>query len=94
MDTTRHLQKFPMKCKIVARVLYDYEAQTEEELSIKEGGIVLITDDTDQDWWQAYERPLDTFAEGKFGLVPLTYVEEVIVILIKGSSSLYRKSSL
>jgi hypothetical protein len=68
-----------MKCKIVARVLYDYDAQTDEELTIKEGTILLITDDTDQDWWTAFERPLDTFQEGKSGLVPLTYVEEVIL---------------
>jgi hypothetical protein len=66
-----------MKCKIVAKVLYDYDAQTDEELTIKEGTILLITDDTDQDWWMAFERPLDTFQEGKTGLVPLTYVEEV-----------------
>ncbi|KAJ3315817.1 cytoskeletal protein binding protein [Boothiomyces sp. JEL0838] len=71
-----------MKCKIVAKVLYDYEAQTDEELTIKEGGILLITDDTDQDWWTAYERPLDTFQEGRTGLVPLTYVEEATPICI------------
>ncbi|KAJ3270203.1 cytoskeletal protein binding protein [Terramyces sp. JEL0728] len=71
-----------MKCKIVARVLYDYEAQTDEELTVKEGGILLITDDTDQDWWTAYERPLDTFQEGRSGLVPLTYVEEATPICI------------
>ena len=66
-----------MKCKMVARVAFDYQAQDEGELSIKEGGILLITDDTDQDWWEAYERPLDTFEEGRKGLIPLTYVEEV-----------------
>ncbi|KAI8901228.1 hypothetical protein BC833DRAFT_578422 [Globomyces pollinis-pini] len=65
-----------MKCKIVAKVLYDYDAQTDEELSIKEGQIVIITDDTDRDWWMAYEKPRDTFEEGRTGLVPLTYVEE------------------
>jgi actin cytoskeleton-regulatory complex protein SLA1 len=66
-----------MRCKIVARVLFDYDARTEEELTIREGTILLITDDTDQDWWTAYERPLETFQEGNTGLVPLSYVEEV-----------------
>lgn len=69
------------KCKMVARVLFDYDAQDEGELSIREGGMLLITDDTDQDWWEAHERPLDTFEEGRKGLVPLTYVEEVFSIL-------------
>ncbi len=62
---------------MVARVIYEYEAQEEGELSIKEGDMVLITDDTDQDWWEALLRPMDTFDEGKRGLIPLTYVEEV-----------------
>lgn len=66
-----------MKCKMVARVIYDYEARDEGELSIKEGNILLITNDTDADWWEAVSRPIDTFDEGKKGLVPLTYVEEV-----------------
>ncbi|KAJ3303862.1 cytoskeletal protein binding protein [Kappamyces sp. JEL0829] len=71
-----------MKCKMVARALYDYDAQEEGELSIREGGILLITDDTDQDWWEAYQRPLETFEEGKKGLVPLTYVEEATPVCI------------
>ena len=62
---------------MVARALYDYEAQDPEELTIKEGGIILITNDTDQDWWEGVLRSLDAFAESKKGLVPLTYVEEV-----------------
>ncbi len=78
----RYANSFQMKCKIVARVLYDYEARTDEELTIKEGSIVLITDDTDPDWWVAFERPLDTFQEGKTGLVPLMYVEEAAPLCI------------
>ena len=66
---------------MVARVLYDYEARTDEELSIREGTIILITNDSDQEWWNAQERPLDTFQEGRSGLIPLTYVEEVQFIL-------------
>jgi hypothetical protein len=62
---------------MVAKAIYDYEARDEGELTIKEGNILLITDDTDQDWWEAILRPADTFEEGKKGLIPLTYVEEV-----------------
>jgi hypothetical protein len=62
---------------MIAQVIYDYEAQTSDELTIKEGQILLITDDNDQDWWEAQEKTNDTFQEGAKGLVPLTYVEEV-----------------
>jgi hypothetical protein len=62
---------------MIARVVYDYEAQTSDELTIKEGQIVLITDDSDQDWWEATLKPVNTFEETLKGLVPLTYVEEV-----------------
>lgn len=62
---------------MIAQVIYDYEAQTSDELNIKEGQILLITDDRDQDWWEATQKPINTFEEALKGLVPLTYVEEV-----------------
>eukprot|EP00842_Homolaphlyctis_polyrhiza_P004731 jgi/Hompol1/5259/HPOL_004277-RA len=76
-----------MKCKIVARVLFDYEATTTEELSIHEGDMLLITDDTDQDWWEATEKPVDAFQEARSGLVPMTYVEEAQPLAL--ASALY-----
>ena len=66
-----------MKCRIVARAVYDWEAQNHEELSFKEADILLITDDSDPDWWTASQKPVDTFQEVLTGLVPVTYVEEV-----------------
>jgi hypothetical protein len=35
----------------VAVAMYDYESQAEEELSFKEGAVLLVLDDSDQDWW-------------------------------------------
>lgn len=52
-----------------AKVLYDYEGQTEDELSVKEGISVFISDKIDSDWARAV-------LDGKVGLVPLAYVEE------------------
>ncbi|KAJ3197753.1 cytoskeletal protein binding protein, partial [Dinochytrium kinnereticum] len=66
-----------MRCKIVASVLYDYDARTSEELTVKEGNVVLVIDDNDPDWWKCILRVSDTFEEAQEGLVPVTYVEEV-----------------
>ena len=59
------------------RALFDYEARTDEELPLKEGDILLVTEDTDQDWWMAVEKPKDTSQEIRSGLIPASYVEEV-----------------
>ena len=40
-----------MRCKIVAVAIYDYESQTEEEISFSEGAVLLVLDDSDPDWW-------------------------------------------
>lgn len=37
-----------MKCRVVVRATYEWQAQTPDELSIKEGDILLVTDDSDQ----------------------------------------------
>lgn len=52
-----------------AKVLYDYEGQTEDELSVKEGMSIFIGDKVDSDWARAV-------LDGRVGLVPLAYVEE------------------
>ncbi|KAJ3115330.1 cytoskeletal protein binding protein [Phlyctochytrium bullatum] len=65
-----------MKCKIVAKVLYDYEARTSEELSLQEGQTLLVVDDNDPDWWSCILRVSDTFEDVKEGLAPVNYIEE------------------
>jgi SH3 domain len=39
-----------MRCRVIARALYDYTALTADELSFNEGDILLIIDDSDMDW--------------------------------------------
>ncbi|CAG8437670.1 15518_t:CDS:10 [Acaulospora morrowiae] len=64
-------------CK--ARVLYEWKAQTPEELDIKPGVIVSIIDKSLGDWWKAEY-------EGTKGIIPSNYVEEI------SSSSVHNKS--
>lgn len=59
-------------------VLYDYEAQNHEELTIREGTVLFVVDDySDPEWWLAREKIDDAFGEAKEGLVPSTYIEDV-----------------
>lgn len=56
-----------------ASALYEYAAQTDDELSFREGDEMLIFDKTEPDWWLVK-------ASGRVGLVPATYLEEVRII--------------
>lgn len=58
------------KDPILARVLYDYEAQNGEELTVTEGDKVIIMDDSDPEWYKAKH-----IAKLGQGFVPKTYVE-------------------
>ncbi|KAJ3241993.1 cytoskeletal protein binding protein [Chytriomyces hyalinus] len=72
-----------MKCKIVARAAYDYEARTDEEITIREGTVLLVLDDSDPDWWQCKEHVSgDAFQDGAQGLAPVIYLEEMEPILV------------
>ncbi|KAI9361641.1 hypothetical protein DFJ73DRAFT_813842 [Zopfochytrium polystomum] len=66
-----------MKCKIVAEALYDYDAQTDEDLTFKDGAVLLVIDDSDEDWWTCKERVNDAFSDGKEGLAPAAYIQEL-----------------
>jgi len=55
----------------IAVVLYDYTAQTPEELSIKEGENLMILEDSDPHWWKV--RIVSK--KGGEGLVPATYIQ-------------------
>ncbi|KAI9333405.1 hypothetical protein BDR26DRAFT_1010134 [Obelidium mucronatum] len=77
-----------MKCKIVARAAFDYDARTDEELTIREGTMLLVLDDSDPEWWLCQERlNSDAFQDAKQGLAPVNYLEEIEPKLI--ASALY-----
>lgn len=78
-----------MKCRIVAQAIYDYTARTPEELSFITGDILLISNDSDIDWWDSWKRkPVQdssTFEDTQDdvgGLVPSTYVEEMAPLFL------------
>lgn len=60
----------------VCVALYDYEANTEEELTIKENDVLYVLEDDDPEWWKAKLKTTDP-NELLVGLVPSNYVEPV-----------------
>ncbi|KAG0002828.1 cytoskeletal protein binding protein [Entomortierella chlamydospora] len=53
---------------------YDYDANTEEELTIKENDVLYIMEDDDPEWWKAKLKTADP-NDLHIGLVPSNYVE-------------------
>lgn len=67
-----------MKYTTICKALYDYTAQSDEELTFKEDDILYILDkDEDPDWWKAQLKPASLDQVGPIGLVPANYVDEV-----------------
>lgn len=68
----------------LAKALYDYEAQAEDELNLKEDDSLYILEADDADWFKAKIRRLNPDGtpidqpdeEADIGLVPANYVEE------------------
>lgn len=52
-----------------ANVLYDFDAQGDDELSVKEGEVVTVIDSDSEDWWTVKN------SAGQQGVVPAQYVE-------------------
>ncbi|XP_054858655.1 proline-serine-threonine phosphatase-interacting protein 1 [Eublepharis macularius] len=52
------------------RVLYDYTAQNEDELDIRAGDVVVVTEEGEDGWWTAEQK-------GQQGFVPGSYLEKV-----------------
>ncbi|KAM0329158.1 hypothetical protein ACHAQA_004454 [Verticillium albo-atrum] len=60
----------PAKPKVIAKVLYDFDGQKENELSIKAGDIIEIVQKENNGWWLGKSG-------GQQAWVPAAYVEEV-----------------
>lgn len=62
----------------VCTAIYDYQAQAEGELEIKEGDLLFILEKSDDtDWWKAKKRAAADDEDEPVGLIPNNYVEEV-----------------
>ncbi|EYC42061.1 hypothetical protein Y032_0545g3245 [Ancylostoma ceylanicum] len=61
----------PQQQKPSAKALFDFEAQSEGELNLKEGQIVELISQVDENWFEGR-------LNGKSGLFPVTYVQVLI----------------
>ena len=53
---------------VIAKVVDDYDAEYDDEISLKIGELVEVLDQTDTDWWKGS-------LNGKVGLFPSNYVK-------------------
>ncbi|XP_036384586.1 drebrin-like protein [Megalops cyprinoides] len=56
---------------LCVRVLYDYQAEDESELSLEPGDIISAVETVDKAWWRGYSK------DGRQGLFPANYVETI-----------------
>jgi hypothetical protein len=66
-----------MKYVEVCKALFDYDARTEEELSIAENDVLYVIEKEDEEWWRAELKQANGHEPGPVGLVPANYLEEV-----------------
>ncbi|KAH7887775.1 hypothetical protein F5I97DRAFT_1935845 [Phlebopus sp. FC_14] len=60
----------------VLKVAYDYEPQSEDEITIKENQLLFLLEKTDDDWWKVKVKRGSQDEEGPTGLVPAAYIEQ------------------
>ncbi|KAF1821165.1 uncharacterized protein K489DRAFT_395589 [Dissoconium aciculare CBS 342.82] len=61
----------------ICRAIYDYQAQSDEELDIKEGDLLFVLEKSTEDaWWKCKKKAADDDEDEPEGLVPNNYVEE------------------
>ncbi|THV08589.1 hypothetical protein K435DRAFT_772053 [Dendrothele bispora CBS 962.96] len=58
----------------VLKASYDYDPQSDDEISVKEDQILFLLERTDDDWWKVKVKTSDD--SGPSGLVPAAYVEQ------------------
>ncbi|GAA5940102.1 cytoskeletal protein-binding protein SLA1 [Sporobolomyces koalae] len=58
----------------LAKVEFDYDAQTEDELTVREDEVVWVLEDDDPDWHKVKTKTSDPSAVPQVGLVPASYI--------------------
>ncbi|KAG0992490.1 hypothetical protein G6F26_009102 [Rhizopus arrhizus] len=76
----REILSDKMKYVQVCKALYDYDARTEDEITVKENDTLYVIEKEDDDWWKAQLKQASGEEGGPIGLVPAQYLEEVTPI--------------
>nr|XP_020473184.1 CD2-associated protein isoform X2 [Monopterus albus] len=66
--------------KKLCKVLFDYQPQNEDELELKTGAIIDVTEEVEEGWWNGS-------LNGKSGLFPSNFVKELDVMGEDGDSN-------
>jgi len=62
----------------IYRAIYEYDPQSEGELALSEGDLLLVLEkSTEDDWWTVKKKAAGGDDDEPEGLVPSTYIEEV-----------------
>ncbi|KZM26329.1 transmembrane transport [Ascochyta rabiei] len=61
----------------IYRALYDYVPQSDNEIALTEGDLLMVVEKSaDDDWWKAKKKGHDEEQEEPEGLIPNNYIEE------------------
>jgi hypothetical protein len=62
----------------IYRAIYDYVPQSDNEIALNEGDVLMVLEkSSDDDWWKAKRKGREDEEEEPEGLIPNNYVEEV-----------------
>lgn len=62
----------------IYRAIYDYAPQSDNEIALTEGDVLMVLEkSSDDDWWKAKKKGGEEDEEEPEGLIPNNYIEEV-----------------
>jgi hypothetical protein len=62
----------------IYRAIYDYVPQSDNEIGLSEGDVLMVLEkSSDDDWWTAKKKGQSLDEEEPEGLIPNNYIEEV-----------------
>jgi len=73
----------------IAKVLYDYEATLDDDITVHENDNVIVIDDSDIDWWKV--RVVSK--NGKEGMVPSSYIKVMVPGEVDEEPETYEEST-
>jgi hypothetical protein len=79
----------------IYRAIYDYVPQSDNEIALTEGDVLMVLEkSSDDDWWKAKKKGHEEDEEEPEGLIPNNYIEEVSCKqLVSGVSELPQRGA-